>query len=116
MSFVATTRDGMLNVLDTLATHASLHTADPSTTGASEVTGGSPAYARKAITWAASSAASKTLTGTVTFDVPGGTTVTHAGLWSAISAGTFRGGGALSGSEVFGAQGTYTLNLTATLS
>jgi hypothetical protein len=114
MPFVATTRDGMLNVLDTLATHASLHTADPSATGANEVTGGSPAYARKAITWAASAAASKTLSATVTFDVPA-TTVTHCGTWSAISGGTFRGGGALSVSEVFGAQGTYTLNLTATL-
>lgn len=116
MPFTSATRDGMLNVLDTLATHASLHTADPGTTGASEVTGGSPAYARKAITWAAASGGSKTLTGTVTFDVPAATTVTHAGTWSAISAGTFRGGGALSVSEVFGAQGTYTLTLTATLS
>jgi hypothetical protein len=115
VTFVATTRDAMLNVLDTLATHASLHTADPSTTGASEVTGGSPAYARKAIAWAASSSASKTLSATVTFDVPAGTTVTHCGTWSALSGGTFRGGGALSGSEVFGAQGNYVLNLTATL-
>lgn len=115
MPFTSASRDVMLDALDTLATHASLHTADPGTTGASEVTGGSPAYARKAITWASASSGSKTLSATVTFDVPGGTTVTHAGTWSAISAGTFRGGGSLSASEVFGAQGTYTLNLTATL-
>lgn len=114
MSFVAATRDGMLNALDTLATHASLHTADPSTTGASEVTGGSPAYARKAITWAAASGASKTLSAAVTFDVPGGTTVTHCGAWSASTAGTFRGGGTTT-NETFGAQGTYTLQLVATL-
>jgi hypothetical protein len=113
--FVAATRDGMLDVLDTLATHASLHIGDPSTTGANEVSGGSPAYARKAITWSAASGGSKTLTATVTFDVPSATTVTHAGTWSALAAGTFRGGAALSASEVFGAQGTYTLNLTATL-
>lgn len=115
MGFTAASRDVMLDTLDALATHASLHTADPGTTGASEVTGGSPAYARKAITWVAASAGSKTLTGTVVFDVPGGTTVTHAGTWSASSAGTFRGGGALAASEVFGAQGTHTVTLTATL-
>lgn len=115
MGFTAASRDTMLGQLDTLATHASLHTADPGTTGASEVTGGSPAYARKAITWAASSGGSKTLSATVTFDVPASTTITHCGTWSASSGGTFRGGGALSASEVFGAQGTYTLNLTATL-
>jgi hypothetical protein len=115
MAFTAATRDEMLNDLDSLASHASLHTADPGTTGADEVTGGSPAYARKAITWAAASGGSKTLTGTVTFDVPPATTITHVGTWSAVSAGTFRGGGSLAATEVFGAQGTYTLTLTATL-
>lgn len=115
MPLVASTRDTMLDQLTTLATHASLHTADPGITGASEVTGGSPAYARKAITWAAASGGSKTLTGTVTFDVPPATTITYVGTWSAISAGTFRGGGSLAATEVFGAQGTYTLTLTATL-
>ena len=115
MAFAASTRDDMLDDLDPLATHASLHTADPGTSGTSEVSGGSPAYARKAITWSAASGGSKTLSATVTFDVPGGTTVTHCGLWSALSSGTFRGGGSLAASESFGAQGTYTLNLTATL-
>lgn len=115
MGFTAGTRDVMLDQLDTLGTHASLHTADPGTTGASEVTGGAPGYARKAITWAAASAGSKTLTASVTFDVPGGVTVTHCGTWSASSGGTFRGGGALPVPESWGAQGTYTLNLAATL-
>lgn len=115
MGFTSASRDVMLNQLDTLATHASLHTADPGTTGASEVSGGSPAYSRKAITWAASSGGSKTLSATVAFDVPGGVTVTHAGTWSALSGGTFRGGGALAAAESFGAQGSYTLTLVATL-
>jgi hypothetical protein len=115
MGFTSGTRDVMLGDLDTLATHASLHTADPGSTGASEVSGGSPAYARKAITWAAASAGSKTLSAAVTFDVPAGTTVTHCGTWSAISAGTFRAGGTLSVPESWGAQGTYTLQLVSTL-
>jgi hypothetical protein len=115
MPFVAGTRDTMLDQLTTLATHASLHTADPGITGANEVTGGSPAYARKPITWAAASGGSKTLTGSVTFDVPPSTTLTHLGTWSALSAGTFRGGGSLAATEVYGAQGTYTLQINATL-
>lgn len=55
-----------------------------------EVTGGSPAYARKAITWNAASAPDKTIVAAVTFDVPAGTTVRNVGLWSASTAGTLR--------------------------
>jgi hypothetical protein len=68
-----------------------LHTA-PGQAGA-EVTGGSPAYARKAITWQAAGAVvqgEKTITAGVTFDVPAGTTVRAVGLWSASTAGTIR--------------------------
>jgi hypothetical protein len=113
MAFTDAVRDEMLNDLDGLATHASLHTADPGTTGADEVTGGS--YARQAITWAAASAGSKTLTATVVMQIPPGTTITHAGTWSAISAGTFRGGGALPAPEAYPTGGTYNLNLITTL-
>lgn len=58
-----------------------------------EVTGGSPAYARKAITWQAAgavTAGAKDITAGVTFDVPAGTTVRGVGLWSASTAGTIR--------------------------
>lgn len=68
------------------ATYGSLHTAAPGTTGASEVTGGS--YARKALTWSAGSVDGQ-VSVTVTFDVPASTTVTHIGVWSALSGGTF---------------------------
>lgn len=113
MAFTDAVKNDMLDDLDTLATHASLHTADPGTTGASEVVGGS--YARAAITWAAASAGSKTLTGTVVIQVPAGTTITHAGTWNASSAGNFAAGGALPSPEAYPTGGTYTLNLTATL-
>jgi hypothetical protein len=65
-----------------------LHT----TLGASgtEVTGGSPAYARKAITWNAAATGSKDIAAAVTFDVPAGTTVRAVQLWSASTAGTSR--------------------------
>lgn len=100
----------MLDQLGTVAVYASLHTADPGTTGVNEVTGGSPAYARKSITWNAASG-SKTASNAPVFDVPAGT-VAFYGLWSASSGGTYYGGGALSASETFAAQGTYTLSTT----
>ena len=59
---------------------ASLHTADPGTTGANELTGGSPAYARQPIGWTDSG--DGVYAGDVDpFDVPA-STVTHVGLWA----------------------------------
>lgn len=72
-------------------THLSLHSGDPSTTGANELAGGAPAYARKAVTWAAASAGSKAISAAVTFDVPASTTVRYVGMWSALTGGTFWG-------------------------
>jgi hypothetical protein len=68
-----------------------LHTT-PGQAG-TEVAGGSPAYARKAITWQAAGAVTqgaKDLTAAVTFDIPAATTVRGVGLWSASTAGTIR--------------------------
>lgn len=110
-------RNTAVDGLATAATSVSLHTADPGTTGANEVTGGTPAYARKTPTWAAAAGGSRALQGTVVFDVPSGVTVSHFGLWNGT---TFLGGDVLRdgsnnpASANFSAQGTYTLN-TATL-
>lgn len=79
-------------------THISAHTAY-SATGANEVTGGSPAYARKAVSFGAPSAGVKALSASVTFDIPTGTTVRYIGRWTAITAGTFLGMEALGGSD-----------------
>jgi hypothetical protein len=114
MALTSASRDEMLNDLDVLATHASLHTADPGTTGANEVAGGS--YARVPITWAASSGGAKTLTAAVTLQIPSGTTITHFGLWSASSGGTFRGGGTLDSSQSYPTGGTFDLTVTVTSS
>lgn len=103
-----TAKNLMLDALGAVAVYVSLHTADPGTTGTSEVTGGSPAYARKPVTWNAASAANLDNNANPAFDIPAGTTLTHFGLWSAATAGTFYGGNALSASETFGGQGTYT--------
>lgn len=71
----------------------SLHTAY-SATGANEVTGGSPAYARKALTWSAAAAGIKSLAATLpVWDVPTGTDVGWIGFWSLVSTGVFLGMG-----------------------
>lgn len=96
------------------ATHAALYTTVPGASAGTEVTGGSPAYARKAISWTAGSSDGVT-TATVVFDVPAGTTVVGAGFHTASTGGTYLDGGAVT-SQPFASQGTYTLNITYTQS
>lgn len=118
MALSDTGRNNAVNGLATTATHISLHTADPGLTGASEVTGGSPAYARKAVTWGAASSGTRTSSAAISFDVPA-TSVSHFGLWTAATGGTFLGADTLKDSsgnavvETFSAQGTYTLTSAA---
>jgi len=68
----------------TQATHVSLHTGDPAGTGANEVAGGSPAYARVAITAWTAGPVDGTYTATLAggFNVPADTEVTWAALWN----------------------------------
>ena len=76
--------------------YASLHSADPSLTGASELSGGG--YARTLHnTWNAASGGSATNSGAITFPqaTANWTQATHFGLWDASTAGNFLGGGAL---------------------
>jgi hypothetical protein len=105
----------MLNQLATQAVYASLHTADPGDSGASEVTGGT--YARKAITWNTAASGNLDSSNAPVFDVPAGTTITHAGYWSALTGGTFYAGDLLTAAgstsaqpETFASGGTYTLS------
>ena len=109
MALTEAARNAMLDHLATVAVFASLHTADPGTTGANEVTGGTPAYARKAITWNSASAGALDNNANPVFDVPAGTTVTHAGFWSAATNGTFYGSIDVA-DEAFTGQGQYTLS------
>lgn len=97
-------------LLDGLAggvSFVSLHTADPSTGGTNEVSGG--AYTREAISWASAASASVSTSASIVFDVPGSTTITHLGYWSASTSGTFYGSRALDTSQTFATAGTYTI-------
>lgn len=97
-------------------THASLHSGYPATDG-NEISGGSPAYARKAVTFAAASGGSVALTATFpVFDVPASTTVAAVGFYSAVTAGVIQADDNVT-DEVFASQGTYTITAgTFTLS
>jgi hypothetical protein len=91
----ATAKNLMLDAMDeSVATgmkYGSLHTAY-STTGTNELTGGSPAYARKALTWNAAASGAKAIAATLpTWDVPASTTVAWWGMWDAVTAGNFLG-------------------------
>jgi hypothetical protein len=95
MPFATAADNQMLDALaggtpSSIIAFASLHTAY-STSGANELTGGSPAYARKSITWSAASSASKAASNSPVFDIPAASTVAFVGLWSASTAGTFCG-------------------------
>jgi len=98
--------------------YVSLHTADPGTTGASEVTGGT--YARVAVTWNAASGGSVSNSGALSINLPASTTASYFGVWSATTSGTYYIGGALSPSVTTGASaGVITIasgSLTVTAS
>src|SRR5690606_40467894 len=86
---VDATKNLMAAHFGTLGSWISLHTASPGQTGTNEVTGGSPAYARKQTLWGA--AAAGVIPGSeCVFDVPPGPTITHVGIWTASTSATFR--------------------------
>lgn len=89
------------------ATYVSLHTADPSTGGTSEVSGGS--YTRESSAWGSPADGTVTNDTAIVFDVPADTTITHLGYWSASTSGTFYGSRALDTSQTYATAGTYTI-------
>ena len=74
-----------------------------------ELSGGAPAYARKAIAFnAASDALMDDSTNGAVLDVPAGTTVNYVGFFSAVSGGFLLAIDDVT-AESFGGQGTYTV-------
>lgn len=100
MPLVNAAKHVMLDALGAVAVFASLHTAYPGSGGSNEVSGGSPAYARKAITWNAASSGNMDNNADPVFDYPASTTVPWLGYWSASSAGTYYGCSALGGGNL----------------
>lgn len=108
MALNDTAKNLMLDALTAVAIFVSAHSADPGTTGTSELAGGSPAYARKSITWNAAASANADSSNQPVIDVESGDTVAWLGLFSALTAGTFYGSADVT-DEAFGSQGTYTV-------
>lgn len=100
MAFAAAGLNAMVNGLASAGTYISFHTADPGTTGANEVS-----TTRPATTWGAASNGTR-VGSQVSASIPAGTTVTHWGIFSAATGGTFLYGGPLDAPESFGSAGT----------
>jgi hypothetical protein len=88
----------------------SLHSGDPSTTGANYITAGG----RQAATFNAASSGERLLNADVAFTgMTASQSVTHWGAW--LNAGTiFKYGGALTGDQAANASGEYTLKGSTT--
>lgn len=91
-------------------THASLHSSIPDDSGSNEISGGSPAYARKAVGFDAAASGSKSKDATdPVFDVAGSTSVFFVGYWTALTTGTFMGYAPINGGLI---EGYATANAT----
>lgn len=78
-----------------------------------ELSGGSPAYARQAVTWADGADGIMSPNADLEFDIPAGDSVAGWRGYSALTAGTDYGGEALT-QEDYASQGTYTLLAAST--
>lgn len=95
------------------AAYGAVYTTAPGASAGTEVSGGTPAYARKALTW--STASGGVTTATATFDIPASTTVVGVGVHTAVTAGTYLDGGSIT-SQAFSSQGTLAVTFTYTQS
>lgn len=113
MAFTNATKEAAALAVSARGNSISLHTGDPGVTGANEVTGGTPAYARKSTTWTGASDDGNVVGTPVQFDVPGaGQNYTHMGIWNG---STFIAGYALS-SPTGELPGQQTVTVTPTIS
>jgi hypothetical protein len=108
MALNNTAKNIALDAVVAVIGYLSLHSDAIGSGNTNELSGGSPAYARKAATWAAASAGSVALSNQPVFDVPAAGVVARVGFQSAVTAGTYYGDGEVT-DETFGGQGTYTV-------
>lgn len=107
----ATQRNTLANAYATAAAFGAVYTTAPGGSAGTEPSGGSPAYARKALSW--SSASGSVVTATPTFDIPASTTIVGFGVHTLVTAGTYLDGAAVT-SQAFSSQGTYAVTATYT--
>ncbi len=107
----AAMRTILANAYGASAAYGALYSTAPGASAGTELTGGSPAYARKALTWAGGNPNAAS----ATFDVPAGSTVAGTGVHSGASGGTYYDGVSLT-SQAFASQGTYQVSYSYTQS
>lgn len=95
--------------------YGALSTTAPGATAGTEVSGGSPAYARIAPTWGTAASSAITASSPLAFNVPAGTTVVGYEHYDAATAGNYLDGCSIT-SQTFGSQGTYSVTPTYTQS
>lgn len=109
-------KDSLANKYAADSPYGALFTADPGTSGTAtgEATGGSPAYNRKALSWSTASGTG-VVSGSATFDVASGTTVTFFAVATSVTPGaaTLRDKTSVT-SQAFASQGTYTVSVSYT--
>lgn len=108
-------RSALANAYGTNAPYAALYSTAGGSSAGTELSGGSPAYARKAATWGGAGSGNTNTATIPAFDVPSGAAVAGAGFHSASTGGTYMDGGALT-SQSFASQGNYQLSATYTQS
>jgi hypothetical protein len=93
----------------TASTFIKLHVGDPGAAGANNAAAGDTT--RKQATMAAAAAGSKAASASVGPWTNGGTseTISDISIWSASTAGTFKGSGALSSNQAWVSTNTFTL-------
>lgn len=105
------TNKGKANMLSALgATHASLHTADPTEAGLNELA--SASYARQPISFGAVVAGSMNSSNSPQFNITAGDNLVYVGYYDALTSGNLVAYKALTISELYGNDGTFTLTET----
>lgn len=87
--------------------YVSLHTADPGTTGANEVTGGT--YARQQAAFDAAGSGISLNSAIITFTLMPACTVAYFGIWDALAAGNFLWRGVVTVSQAVTVGNTVTI-------
>lgn len=90
--------------------YISLHDSDPGETGAGEITAGAFTYARQQSAFGSPGAGATENAGAITWTNLPAKTITHLGVWDAVSSGNFLWGGALNTSKTTNAGDTFTIN------
>lgn len=112
MPLNATGKAVALDAIAAAITYLSLHTDTIGGGTSNEVTGGTPAYARKGVTWDPSGGGSVDLATQPVFDVPVAT-IRRVGLFGHATNATPYYGDAEIVDQTFAAQGTYTVTAGA---